>query len=112
MQPDVCVICDLTKIDRRGCLGAPDLVIEVLSKSTAAKDVKDKFEVYEESGVKEYWIVSLEDETVLVYRLNETNTYVGDHRPYVSGDNIAVGIFDDFTIPVEEIFLGIIDFKD
>lgn len=48
LQPDICVVCDLNKIDRRGCLGAPDLIIEILSKSTASKDVKDKFEVYEE----------------------------------------------------------------
>jgi len=112
LQPDICVVCDLNKIDRRGCLGAPDLIIEILSKSTASKDVKDKFEVYEESGVKEYWMVSIEEETVLVYRLDNHNRFVAEQRPCVSGDNIKVGIFDDFSIPVEEIFLGIIDFKD
>ena len=112
LQPDVCIICDLSKIERRGCLGAPDLIIEILSKSTANKDAKDKFEVYEEAGVREYWMVSMQDETVLVYRLNEQNSYVADHRPYVTGDIIRVGIFEDFFIPVEEIFLGTIDFGD
>jgi Uma2 family endonuclease len=72
--------------------------------------VKDKFELYEETGVLEYWIASIEDETVLVYRLKD-NQYQADRRPYVKGDNIRVGIFDDFSIPVEDIFEGLIDFK-
>lgn len=111
VQPDICIVCDISKIDRRGCVGAPDLIIEILSKGTAAKDVKDKFELYEESGVREYWIASIEDETVLVYRLDNNNNYIGDHRPYVQGDNIKVGIFDDFNVAVEDIFEGLIDFK-
>jgi Uma2 family endonuclease len=111
IQPDICVVCDTAKIDRRGCIGAPDLIVEILSKGTAGKDVKDKFELYEESGVLEYWIASVEDETVLVYRLDKNNRYQADHRPYVQGDNIRVGIFDDFVVAVEDIFEGIIDFK-
>ena len=59
VQPDICVICDISKIDRRGCVGAPDLIVEILSKGTVERDVKDKFEIYEESGVLEYWIASL-----------------------------------------------------
>jgi hypothetical protein len=57
-------------------------------------------------------MVSIEEETVLVYRLDNHNRFVAEQRPCVSGDNIKAGIFDDFSIPVEEIFLGIIDFKD
>lgn len=57
VQPDICVICDLAKIEPRGCLGAPDLIVEVLSPGTAARDWKDKFDLYEETGVGEYWIV-------------------------------------------------------
>jgi Uma2 family endonuclease len=111
IQPDICVVCDTSKIDRRGCVGAPDLIVEILSKGTATKDVKDKFELYEESGVQEYWIASVEDETVLVYRLDKTNQYKADHRPYVQGDTIKVGIFEDFYVIVEDIFEGLIDFK-
>ena len=111
IQPDISVVCDTSKIDRRGCIGAPDLIVEILSKGTAAKDVKDKFELYEEAGVLEYWIASVEDETVLVYRLDNDNRYKADHRPYVKGDDIKVGIFDDFAIAVEDIFEGLIDFK-
>jgi Uma2 family endonuclease len=110
IQPDICVVCDTSKIDRRGCVGAPDLIVEILSKGTASKDVKDKFELYEESGVQEYWIASVEDETVLVYRLKD-GKYQADHRPYVKGDAVKVGIFEDFLVPVEDVFEGLIDFK-
>ncbi len=111
VQPDISVICDISKIDRRGCIGAPDLIVEILSKSTAEKDVKDKFEVYEEAGVLEYWIASVEDCTVSVFRLDSNGIYRADHRPYVKGDFIKVGIFEDFSVDVEEVFEGLIDFK-
>lgn len=110
VQPDICIVCDMSKIDRRGCVGAPDFIIEILSKGTAEKDIKDKFEVYEESGVQEYWLASVADQTVSVYRLSENNRYLADYRPYVQGDSIKVGIFDDFSILVEDIFEGLIDF--
>jgi Uma2 family endonuclease len=112
VQPDVCIICDLKKIDRRGCLGAPDLIVEVLSKSTTTKDIKDKFEVYEESGVREYWIVGVEDRIVHVWRLDESGKYVPDQRPYVTGDTVRANIFDNFTMEVAEIFEQVIDFDD
>ena len=57
VQPDLCVICDLSKIDKRGCLGSPDLIIEILSPSNSKTDLKDKFQLYEENQVPEYWIV-------------------------------------------------------
>ncbi len=61
IQPDICIVCDTLKIDRRGCVGAPDLIVEILSKGTAEKDVKDKFELNEESGDREYCNASDED---------------------------------------------------
>ncbi len=57
VQPDISVICDLAKLDDRGCIGAPDLIVEILSPATAKKDMNDKFFLYQEAGVKEYWIV-------------------------------------------------------
>ena len=69
VQPDLSVICDPSKLDDDGCNGAPDLVVEILSKSTLKKDVNDKFQLYEESGVKEYWIVSPNDQLVDVFIL-------------------------------------------
>ena len=110
VQPDICVVCDLNKIDRRGCVGAPDLIIEILSKGTVKTDVKDKYEVYEESGVREYWLVSIPERVVNVFRLNEHGKYVPDNRPYIPTESIRVGIFNDFSILVDDIFEGLMDF--
>ena len=71
VQPDLCVVCDPSKIDERGCLGAPDWIIEILSMHTSAKDLREKFDVYEEADVKEYWVVHPQEQTVLVYTLDE-----------------------------------------
>lgn len=66
VQPDLCVICDLTKIDQRGCKGAPDWIIEVLSPGTITRDTRDKFDLYEENGVGEYWIVAPGEQSIAV----------------------------------------------
>lgn len=69
VQPDLCVVCDLEKIDGRGCVGAPDLVVEILSPSNSRKDLKDKYEIYQEAGVPEYWIVHADDKAIYRYVL-------------------------------------------
>ena len=71
VQPDVLVVCDQAKIDRRGVRGAPDWVLEVLSPSTAAHDQIAKRRTYERAGVREYWLVHPGDRTLTVYRLAE-----------------------------------------
>ncbi|MEM8894145.1 MAG: Uma2 family endonuclease [Bacteroidota bacterium] len=76
VQPDLVVICDQSKLDDAGCLGAPDLIVEILSKSTLHKDLKDKFELYEESGVLEYWIISPNDEVVDVFVLDKDSYHL------------------------------------
>lgn len=108
VQPDVCVICDPTKIERRGCLGAPDLVIEVTSPSTAARDWKDKFDLYEESGVGEYWIVTpLEQDIAVFVRDAATARYhlVGEYAapgpvPCATLPDLVLDWADIFTAPV------------
>jgi len=75
VQPDICVLCDLTKLDHHGCNGAPDWIIEILSKSTSKKDLNEKFDVYQNAGVREYWIIHPIDETVIPYRLDENGEY-------------------------------------
>lgn len=104
VQPDISVICDLDKLDIRGCLGAPDWIIEILSPGTASKDLREKFELYEFSGVREYWIVHPHEHTLLVYKLDENGKYVGQQRPYVREDQVAVGIFDDFVMDLTGVF--------
>jgi Uma2 family endonuclease len=109
VQPDVCVICDPTKIERRGCLGAPDLIIEVLSPGTMARDWQDKFDLYEESGVGEYWIVGPLAQDITVFVLDEaTNRYqrVGEYAgpgsvPCATLPGLALDWSDIFTEPAK-----------
>ena len=103
VQPDLTIICDADKIDNKGCSGAPDLIIEILSPSTGSKDVKDKKEVYEFAEVPEYWIVHPQDQTVIVYILNEQKKYVIDNV-YTATDSIKVSIFNDLEIDLTDVF--------
>jgi Uma2 family endonuclease len=70
VQPDLSIICDPSKLDRLGCKGAPDWLIEVLSPSTALKDMNIKRGLYQRHGVQEYWIIHPEDRWLLVYTLD------------------------------------------
>jgi Uma2 family endonuclease len=102
VQPDICVICDLSKVDEKGCLGAPDLIIEIISKSTAKKDLDDKFHLYEESGVKEYWTV-FQDKAVTVYDLIN-GKYVQRGDQYDINEVIKVGVLEGLEINTNDIF--------
>jgi Uma2 family endonuclease len=102
VQPDICVICDQSKIDNQGCIGAPDMIVEILSPSTAHKDLKEKFDVYESSGVKEYWIVSPGDKIIDVFLLeNEKYQLKGK---YTLGDKIYLYTLPELLIDLDEVF--------
>lgn len=103
VQPDIAIICDKSKLTDNGCTGAPDLIVEISSPSTARKDLKEKFSLYERTGVKEYWIVHPTDKTVLVFKLGENNEY-GKVERYDSEDSIKVGIFEDLVIDLKAVF--------
>jgi Uma2 family endonuclease len=103
VQPDICVICDSNKIDTKGCLGAPDLIIEILSPGNSKKEMKDKYEVYEESSVKEYWLVDIANECVFVYVLDKTGKYIG-LKPFVTEDIIESSTLIGFRISTQDIF--------
>lgn len=75
VQPDLLVVCDTSKLDEKGCKGAPDLVIEITSPSTGSKDLTIKFDLYQRHGVKEYWIVHPDEQTVMVFKLGENETF-------------------------------------
>jgi len=94
VQPDIVVICDRDKITHRGCFGAPDLVVEILSPSTAPRDMKDKRRLYQSFGVREYWIVDPVHKTVQVYKLDEKGKY-GFPETFAGDDKIKAGIFND-----------------
>lgn len=102
VQPDICVVCDKNKLDDRGCIGAPDLIVEILSTGTLDKDIKDKFELYEENDVMEYWIADPMNKTVIKYTL-ENGKYVGD-KLRSKTENIISSAFPDLIIHLEEIF--------
>lgn len=101
VQPDLCVICDPNKLDDRGCIGAPDLIIEILSPGNSKKEMKLKFELYEEAGVREYWIVDPNTESVLMNVL-ENGKYI-TQNPIVD-DEINSIIFPNLKIHTNDIF--------
>ena len=103
VQPDICVICDLSKIDEFGCCGAPDMIVEILSPSTLKKDITEKFALYEESGVKEYWIVQPKDKAINVFILQESGKYDAGTLYELKG-KVPVHIFDNYLIDLDDIF--------
>ncbi len=103
VQPDVSVICDPTKVDEKGCLGAPDWIIEILSPGNTRKEMDNKFDVYEESGVKEYWLVEPNDEVVFVYVLLEEGKYIG-LKPFTVGQALTSITLPEFTVELKELF--------
>jgi len=102
LQPDICVICDLTKQDKRGYAGAPGIVVEILSPGNNVKELKNKYEIYEQAGVNEYWIVSPQNGTLVI------NTLVGGKyqpsRQMTFGDVIASTVLPGFSLNLSELF--------
>ncbi|MFN4254083.1 MAG: Uma2 family endonuclease [Saprospiraceae bacterium] len=103
VQPDICVICDPKKLDKRGCLGAPDLVIEILSPGNSRTEMKDKFELYEEAGVREYWLVYPEERAVQIFQLNEAGKYIG-LRPFVDDDIVTTPVVPGLEVDLKDVF--------
>ena len=103
VQPDIVVICDQAKIDKRGCKGAPDIVIEILSPTTAAIDMKVKFDLYQRHGVREYWIIHPSEKTLLLYKLDADGLY-GKHERYVGNDKVPVPLLGDLVIDFGKVF--------
>ena len=105
VQPDLTVICDPSKTTEKGCEGVPDLIIEILSPSTAKKDRGKKRKLYERAGVKEYWIVDPFNQTVEVFTLSDQGKY-READLYGKEDEIKVGLFEVLTIDLNTIFLN------
>ncbi len=103
VQPDLSIICDESKIDGRGCCGAPDLVIEILSPGNSRKEIKLKHELYEEAGVREYWIVYPAEESIAIFLLNDKGKYDGATL-YAYGDKISSKAVPGLTIDLKIIF--------
>lgn len=105
VQPDLCVVCDLSKLDEKGCLGAPDLVVEILSPGNTKKEMDYKFSIYEEAGVLEYWLVHPTDKNVQIFVL-EHGRYIG-LKPFTEGETITSRTFPELIFSVDDIFVNL-----
>lgn len=103
VQPDICVVCDLDKLDEHGCVGAPDLIIEVLSISTMKKDYNEKFNLYQENGVKEYWLVNPEGKSLQIFHLDK-GEYIEYETLEYKEEIITSKLFPDLKIPMQSVF--------
>lgn len=103
VQPDICVICDEKKLDDAGCKGAPDLIVEILSPATASKDLKDKFELYEEHGVKEYWVVYPGENVMEIFELDNSETYITKGK-FVREDTVRSNLLKGLEIRLQDVF--------
>lgn len=105
VQPDVVVICgdknELIKLKR--FVGVPNLVVEVLSPGNTKREMQEKFKLYQEAGVPEYWLVDPTNESIIIYTLNDNNTYIGSPF-YLNNDIVKSKSLNDFQLTVKEIF--------
>ena len=109
IQPDICVVCDLSKVaDERSCLGAPDLIIEILSPGNNSKEIKIKYDLYEEFGVKEYWVIYPDEQSLLKYVLNEAGRFVVEGRALTVGDKVTTPILPGFELALDDVFYNLI----
>ena len=96
LEPDISVICDMSKLDEKGCHGAPDWIIEIVSPGSKTRDYMTKIIKYNTAGVREYWIVDPMKQRVTVYLFEQESV-----EEYAFGTDIPVGIYEGFFIKVE-----------
>lgn len=102
VQPDICVVCDKSKLDDAGCNGAPELMIEILSQNNSKHDLDTKFKLYEEAGVLEYWIVEPVKKIIFVYT-SINGKFIG-LKPQTEGENIQSPLFPDLNVAIANVF--------
>ena len=100
VEPDISVICDKNKLTDKGCIGAPDWIIEIVSPSSASNDYIRKLGLYKKSKVKHYWIANFDSDSVAVYSL--ANEY-SDPVTYSFSDTVPSGLYEDLAIDFSEI---------
>ena len=102
VEPDISIICDTAKLTEKGCNGAPDWIIEIVSPSNPSHDYITKLSLYHEAGVREYWIVDPKSKYIHVYNMETGNLDV-----YSFNDTVKTCIYDDLFIDFSNIDLGI-----
>ena len=107
VQPDICIICDRSKIDLRGCNGAPDLIVEVISKKTATYDRTTKLTLYEQAGVPEYWIIDYMLRRCERRQLNRDGRYPLPDL-FGAGDVVESLTLDGLSVDVDAVFAALL----
>lgn len=106
VQPDISIICDASKLDEKGCIGPPEWIIEIISPATSKKDHKDKFELYQNAGVNEYWLVYPTEKIITSYYLGQDGIYLTSRtNSYVEGEFVPVKTFEGFQMDVTNVFM-------
>lgn len=103
VQPDITVICDENKLDEQGCIGTPDIVIEVLSPGNTKREMTDKFTLYQNAEIPEYWLVDPEHLFVIIYQLNKKGKYISG-APYTNEMKIKSQILKGLIVDLTEVF--------
>jgi Uma2 family endonuclease len=102
VQPDLSIVCDKEKLDDKGCKGAPDMIIEVLSPSSVKLDRWKKYQLYKKAGVNEYWLVEPVNNSVEIHHLiDDQYKFQG---VFTKDDTISVNIFPGFKLDLNQIF--------
>ncbi len=104
IQPDLCVICDKEKLTEQGCLGSPDWIIEILSKGSSKNEMQTKYELYQENGVKEYWIVYPYAQAVHQFILDEATEKYQLINMFAEEDIATSQLFPDLEIDLRDVF--------
>jgi Uma2 family endonuclease len=101
VQPDLLIVCDDSKLDKAGCKGVPDMVVELLSPSTSRYDRTTKFDTYLKAGIREYWIIDPETKILAAHILRDGNYII---HPYTNEDKAPVHVLEGFSIDLSEVF--------
>ncbi|KAF3977768.1 MAG: Uma2 family endonuclease [Methylococcales symbiont of Iophon sp. n. MRB-2018] len=104
IQPDLSVICDKNKLTEQGCLGSPDWIIEILSKGNSKKEMQIKYQLYQQSGVKEYWMVYPYEQAVHQFVLDESSQQYQLINMFAEEDIASPHLFPDLSIDLQEVF--------
>ena len=102
VEPDISIVCDASKLDKHGCKGAPDMVVEILSPWTRRHDKFTKFNLYQKAGVREYWIVDPDGKYVQVFVLTDGYYTAVDFGE--AGDKLKVNVLEDCVVDLSRVF--------
>jgi len=104
VQPDLCVVCNREQLDERGCLGAPDWIVEILSAGNSKRETQIKYQLYQESGVKEYWLVYPYEKAVHQFVLDGASGLFQLKAMYAEEDCASPALFPDCKVDLAEVF--------